>query len=233
MGKGNVIKKKIAIFGTSKIADIVYSAIREDCQSRLEVVAFCVDDEYYNEETKFSLPIYKYSQMKNRLSPEEVQLLVAVGYHRMNRFRLDKMAQIKKDGYSLASYVSSLADISSSAVVGENSIIMNNSTIGPFCEIGDGVCIYNNATVSHHSTVGDGCWVTSGTTIGGNCIIGNRTFLGIGSIIGHNITVGANNFIGAGSIITKSTEDDSVYAVPDTPKYRLDTDRFMKLFKFD
>lgn len=35
MEKGNVAKKKIAIFGTSKIADIVYSAqaLKHECLS--------------------------------------------------------------------------------------------------------------------------------------------------------------------------------------------------------
>ena len=75
--------------------------------------------------------------------------------------------------------------------------------------------------------------MASGSVIGGNTTIGNNCFLGINSTIAHNISVGINNFIGANSIITKSTEDNSVYIVPDTPKYRLETDMFMRLSGFD
>lgn len=67
----------------------------------------------------------------------------------------------------------------------------------------------------------------------GNSAIGNNCFLGINSTIGHNVSVGNNSFLGTNAIVTKNTVDDSVYIVPDTPKYRLNTSQFMKLFKFD
>ena len=105
-------------------------------------------------------------------------------------------------------------------------------SVEPFVTIGDHVCLYCNSTVAHHSTVKDNVWVTSGTVIGGNTTIGENCFLGINSTIGHNITIGNYNFIGAGTIVTKSTEDDSVYIIQDTPKYRLKTKQFMRLFNF-
>jgi serine acetyltransferase len=49
--------------------------------------------------------------------------------------------------------------------------------------------------------------------------------------LGHEITVGAESFIGAGSLITKNVEPRSVYITADTPKYRLDSDTFLRLTK--
>ena len=45
------------------------------------------------------------------------------------------------------------------------------------------------------------------------------------------LTVGAESFIGAGSLITKNVAPKSVYITPDTQKFRLDSDAFMRLTK--
>ena len=45
--------------------------------------------------------------------------------------------------------------------------------------------------------------------------------------------VNLNNFIGTNAVLTKNTKEDAVYIVADTPKYRFNTDQFMKFIKFD
>lgn len=79
----------------------------------------------------------------------------------------------------------------------------------------------------------DNAWVTSGTIIGGNSTIGKNTFLGLNSTIGHNVEIGKENFIGANAQVTKNTDDKAVFVCSDTPKYRLNTEQFIRLFKFD
>lgn len=226
-------KEDIIIFGTSKVAEIVYSCILDDKESKWNPVAFCVDTEYLTENEKFGLPVADFEEIEKKYSPQKYKMIVAIGYHKMNKVREQKCMEAENKGYELVSFVHSRADVPNNVVIGKNTIILNNVSIGPFSKIGNNVCIYNNATVSHHVVVEDNVWMTSGSVIGGNSRVGHNCFLGISSTIAHNIHIGANNFIGTNAVITKNTEDDSVYIVPDTPKYRLTTEQFMRMFKFD
>lgn len=226
-------KEDIVIFGTSKVAEIVYSCILDDPESRWNPVGFTVDGTYLTEGEKFGLPVVDFETVEENFSPQKYKMIVAMGYHGMNEVRARKCGEAKAKGYQLASFVHSGADVPGNAVVGENTIILNHVSVGPFAKVGDNVCIYSGATVSHHTEIGSHVWITSGTVIGGNSRIGDNCFLGINSTIGHNISIGSKNFIGAGAVVTKSTENDAVYIVADTPKYRLNTDRFIKMFRFD
>lgn len=228
-----MIKEDIVIFGTSKVAEIVYSCIMDDPKSKWNPVAFTVDSNYRTYDEKFGLPVVDFETVEEKYSSQRYKMIVAMGYHGMNNVRAQKCKDAKEKGYQLASFIHSGADVPSNATIGENTIILNNVSVGPFAKVGDNVCIYSGATVSHHTEIGNHVWITSGTVIGGNSCVGDNCFLGINSTIGHNICVGSNNFIGAGAIITKSTENDAVYILADTPKYRLDAERFIKLFEFD
>ncbi len=221
----------IVIFGISKVAEIVHTYITHD--ESFKVAGFCVDRQYLAEETKFGLPVIAFEDIEKDFPPDKYKMLVAIGYHDMNKTREQKCKEAKDKGYELVSYVNKDADVAPNAKIGKNCIILNNVSVEPFVEIGNNVCLYCNATVAHHSKIDDNVWITSGTVVGGNSTVGKNCFLGINSTIGHNINIGAENFIGAGAVITKNTEDKSVYVNPDTPKYRLNVDQFMKLFKFD
>lgn len=225
--------EKIIIFGVSKISHVMYTAIKDDIETNLQVCGFCVDEQYYNEKELFGLPVVKFEEVERIFNPNEYKMLVAIGYHKMNRVREEKCAEAKAKGYKLVSYISSNADVASTATVGENCMILAHSDVESNVRIGNNVCVWHNSVVAHDSSVDDNCWITSGTVIGGNSTIGKNCFFGINSTIGHNLKMGDNNFIGAGAIVTKSTDDNSVFVLSDTPKYRLDTDQFMRLFKFD
>lgn len=224
---------KVIIFGTSKISQVMYTSIKDDEKTNLEVCGFCVDEQYYSEKELFGLPVVKFEEVEKHFSTNEYKMLVAIGYHKMNKVREEKCKIAKQKGYKLATYISSNADVASSATIGENCMILAHSDVESNVKIGNNVCVWHNSVVAHDSIVEDNCWITSGTVIGGNSTIGKNCFFGINSTIGHNLKMGNNNFIGAGAIVTKSTDDNSVFVLPDTPKYRLNTDQFMRLFKFD
>ncbi len=154
------------IFGTSKIADIVYSSIQDDPDSDIEIVAFCVDEEYYQDNSKENLPIVKFEEVVNLYPPDEVALFVAIGYHKMNTVREQRCCAALEKGYELISFVDSRANVASTAKIGRNVLILNGVDVGPFSVIGDNVCIYSGAVVSHHVTVKNNVWITSGTVVG-------------------------------------------------------------------
>lgn len=221
----------IVIFGTSKVSEVVYTCIKDE--SAFNIVGFCVDKEYIDEDKKFGLPVIAFEEIEKVFPSNAFKMLVAIGYHKMNKIREQKCQEAIEKGYELVSYINKKADIASNVEIGQNCVILDNVSVEPFAKIGNNVCLYCNSTIAHHSILEDNVWVTSGAVVGGNSTVGKNTFLGINSTIGHNINIGAENFIGAGALVTKNTEDKSVFICPDTPKYRLNTDQFMKLFKFD
>lgn len=224
--------EKIIIFGIKTVAQIVLNAIRDDGHSEIEVCGFCVDRTYYNDKALCGLPVVPFEEVEIYFPPQEYKMLVAIGFHKLNTVRAQKCAEAKAKGYKLASFVHSQADISSSATIGENCIVLNNVSVEPFASVGNNVCLYCNTTISHHSTIGDNCWIASGSVVGGESSVGHNCFLGICSIVGHSIIIGSNNFIGAGAKVTRNTEDESVFVVQDTPKYRLNTKQFMRFSHF-
>jgi carbonic anhydrase/acetyltransferase-like protein (isoleucine patch superfamily) len=79
--------------------------------------------------------------------------------------------------------------------------------------------------------VGDHCYIAGQVVISGNASVGDYCFVGVNATISHEISVGNECLIGAGTLITKNAPDKSVYIAPDTPRYKLDSESFMKFTK--
>ncbi len=227
-----MLKQKTIIFGIGVTADIVYDSITNDAETDIEVSAFCVDEEYYCMANKFGLPVVKFQEVEHSYSPEEYRMIVATGYQKLNAQRIKKCREVEEKGYFLSSFVHSRADISRTIrnSVGKNTIIVNNVSIGPGAVIGDNVGIFSGAVISHHTVIENNVWIAPGAVICGKSVVGENTFLGANCMLGDNITVGKNNFIGAGAVVTKNTENDAVYIIPNTPKYILESHQFVRMF---
>jgi len=121
--------------------------------------------------------------------------------------------------------ISSLAFISSTAIIGENTYI------APFVHIGENVTIGKNSSIYSHCSIEDGVQLGenvslfAGVTIYNDCVIGNNCTLHSGSVIGSdgfgfaptedgsykkipqmgNVIVEDNVEIGANSIVDRAT----------------------------
>lgn len=229
---GIVHLDKLVIFGTGDVARVVFDCIKNDKDSLMEVECFCVDREYYKEDTLFGIPVIPFDNIEERYPPEKYKMFIAMGFSNMNRDRMRKCVEAREKGYKLASYVHPCADVASSAKIGENCLVLNNVSVESFSEVGNNTFVFCGSIISHHSKVDENCWIASGSVIGGKSIVGKDCFLGITSIVGHSTIIGNHCFIGAGAKVTRNADDDSVYVIQDTPKYRLNTDTFMRFTNF-
>ncbi len=220
---------KVVLFGAGKIADVAYFQLTND--SPHEVVAFTVDGEYVDQKEKWGLPVIPFEDVLNMYSPQDFKMLVAVGYQGLNKFRARKYAEAKAKGYELISYVSSRASNFSKVEIGDNCMILENAVLQPCSKMGNNVFFWNGNHLGHHARVEDHCYIAGQVVISGAAVIEPYCFLGVNAAIGHEVTVGRESFIGAGTLITKSAAPKSVYILPDTPKFRLDSDSFLKLTK--
>ena len=221
--------KKLIIYGTGQIAEIIYQYFCLD--SEFKVIAFTVNKKYSKETSFFDLPVVNFEDVDKIYPPDDYFMFVAASYKNLNSVRELMYQAAKKKKYKLASYVSSNSNLITNLEIGENCLVLENQTIQPYSKIGNNVFIWGGCIVGHHTKIKDHCWLTSGSSIGGNTVINENTFLGLNSTIGHFIEIGRENFIGASALVTKNTEEKSVYIEKDTIKFKLDSDRFLMISK--
>lgn len=221
--------EKVVVFGGGKIADEAYFYFTND--SPYEIVAFTVDEEFIAEKQLFGLPVVPFEKVQDEFSPNEFKMFVAVGYQNLNRLRAEKYLQAKEKGYELISYVSSRASNIGNVKIGDNCFVLENAVIQPCSKIGNNVFIWSGNHIGHHATIGDHCYISGQIVISGNTVIEPYCFIGVNATIGHEITIGRESIIGAGCMVSKNAEPKSVYIAQDTPKYRLDSAKFLQLTK--
>lgn len=204
----NKKSKKAVIWGTGKIAEVIYFYLKED--SEYDVCAFCVDREYMQEKEFHGRPVVCFEDIEEKYPPAEYEMSIPISYISMNRVREEKYRKAKEKGYSFVTYISSKA-IYYGTPVGENCIIMENNVIQPFSKIGDNVIMWSGGNLGHHSEIKSHCFVAPCVAISGAASIGEYSFLGINSTIRDNIKVGRYNLIGAGSLILNDTSDYDIY----------------------
>jgi len=201
---------KIVVFGNNEMASVTYMYLSHD--SSFEVAAFTVDRKYIKEDTLHGRPVVSFEDVESIYPPSEYQMILALGFRNVNRFRAEKYSQAKAKGYQLISYVSSKATIGPEVVVGDNCFIYENSVIGPFAKIGNDVIIGVGSLIGHHSVIKEHCFVgphvvaLGSTTIEPNCVIGANSTIRDGGII-----IARENIIGAGALINQNTRERGVY----------------------
>jgi sugar O-acyltransferase (sialic acid O-acetyltransferase NeuD family) len=220
---------KIVVFGAGKIADEAYFYLTHD--SPHEVVAFTVDGTYLKENEKLGLAVVPFEEVIDHYPPGDFKMFIAVGYQDLNRFRAQKYREAKAKGYELISYVSSRAANFGQVEMGDNCFILEFAVIQPCSKIGNDVFVWSGNHIGHHASVGDHCYISGNAVISGHTRIEPYCFIGVSATLGHEITVGEQSFIGAGTLITKNVEPKSVYIAPDSSKFRLDSDAFLRLTK--
>ena len=221
---------KVVIFGAGKIADVVFQTAERSPD--LEPVAFTVDRDYVTAATFNHLPVVPFEEVEARFPPSEYAMFVALGYHRLNGLRADRVAQARAKGHRLVSVVDPEAHLPSSVRFGDNCFIMEHACVQPGVTLGENVFVFGGATIGHHSTIGDNCWITSNANISGIVTIGRNTFVAIGATIANNIDVGSDCFLGANALITKNLPDGAVVIQQPSEIIRLNSKQFLKLSKF-
>jgi sugar O-acyltransferase (sialic acid O-acetyltransferase NeuD family) len=217
----------IIVFGIGKITDVVVSLL--ETQSSLTIKGFTCDRTHLTSTESHGRRVVPFDEVEAAFPPQTHRMLVAVGYHELNKIREERCRQAVAKGYELVSWISPAAHVPASCTFGANCVVMPGAALQPYARLGDGVFVWHNAVVGHHATIGDHCWIASNCTISSATSLGARCFVGVNAAIGHNLTVGADSLIGAGAVVTRSTEQGGVYIMADTPRYRLDSRRFLRI----
>lgn len=216
--------QKLIIYGAGKIAKILYHYLK----NTFEVCAFTVDRNFIDEDVIFDLAVVPFESICETYPPSEYKMIVAVGYHEMNKLREEKYHEAKAKGYDFISYVDDHVKKFDGVAIGENCVVLDNATIQPFAQIGNNTTIWSNVTIAHGAKIGDNCWIASGTVVAGDAVVQSNCFIGINASVGHNVTIGSANYIGANAQVCKNTDPDDVYISEQATKFRIKSDQFMQ-----
>ena len=203
-------KNEIIIFGTGEFAQEIFLYLEKF--SEFKVVAFTIHKEFIKEEKLYEKPIIPFEEIENNYSPNEVSMIICIGFSKMNKKRERVFLEVKKKNYKLENFIHPSNYVWDELEIGENCIILENNVIRPHVKIGNDVIIENNNVISHHCIIKDHCYITSQTIIGGHVTIESNCFLGINCTIRNRIKIEKESLIGAGAVILKNTKEKEVYS---------------------
>jgi sugar O-acyltransferase (sialic acid O-acetyltransferase NeuD family) len=203
---------KVVLYGTGQVASVLYTYLTYD--SPHEVVAFTVEGERIESSTLLGLPVVPFDGLVERYSPDEVSMLIAVGFQRVNRLRAERYGMAKELGYELITYIHSSAITWPDLVIGDNCVVMEQTVIQPYAVIGDDVTLGPGSCVGHHSAIGDHCLLASHVDVSGNVRVGDYCFLGANSTLRDGIIIGQGTVVGANVAILRDTGPNEVHVGP-------------------
>lgn len=201
--------KPLIIFGAGTFSSLAAYSLAHDAGR--EVAAFCVDRDFVGSGMHEGLPLVAFDLLAKSFPPADHDILIPLGWTKMNAVRQERCIQAKAMGYRIASYVSSRACVWRELRVGENVFIYEQSIVQPFVRLGENVTVRAGANLGHHSTVGNHSFIASSVVTGGNVSIGERCFIGLGAVLRDGIRIGDRCFIGAGAVVIGDTDPDGVY----------------------
>ena len=219
--------KKLIIIGTGETGLLAYEYFTKD--SEFEVTAFSVHSNFKKSEDLLGLPIIELENLEDQFPPDRYTLFVALSSTHLNRDRADLFLDLRKKGYSFASYVSSKAFVWDNVKIGENCFILENNVLQPFTKVGDNVTLWSGNHIGHRTKISDHVFITSHCVVSGFCKIGEFSFLGVNCTLSDEVHIAADNFISMGAVVSKSTEEDGLYKGNPAEKHKLSAKRLCKV----
>lgn len=202
------MNKKIIIIGNTEYSRLIRYYIEVD--TRLEVIAYSVEKDYVEAEYFDNIPLIALEELTKSFPINEYDIILGVGYSKMNTIREKLYKKIKKYGYTIINYIHSTAVIAPNSVIGEGNIIMENVVVAPYSTIGSGNIIWNSVNVSHNNEVGNFNSLSVGTSLSGFVEVGNNCFLGNNCTVKNHLKIANYSLIGASSYVSESTEEYQV-----------------------
>lgn len=206
----------LILFGTGNVARIAHFYFSRD--SAYEVKAFtCQRAHLPDEPMLLGLPVIAWDELAQHYPPSRAEAFVAIGYHRQNRTREERINQCKTAGYTLANYVCSKALHWGDTTLGGNVLVMEGVILQPAITLGEGVMIGRGASIGHDSMIEPCAFVGNHAVLCGYNRVGERSFIGSNSTVADGITIAPDTLVGAHGFIKTHTQPGDVFVTPQTP----------------
>jgi len=200
------------IFGNNNLAEMLYYEAEKYSDKSFTIEAFCVDHKYIDTEHFCGKPLFSLEEIIIKFPPNKCNMIsTALCSTSGLRQRMIVFNKLKKLGYTLANYISPLADVCQSVQMGENNIILSFSRVGLEAKLGNANILWNGVILDHNANVGDGNFFAGGCKMAGHVSIGNNCWIGINSTIIEETNIADETLVGAGAVIVKNTQKFTTY----------------------
>jgi len=201
-------KKDLIIYGDSNYAQMIAHYFQTD--SDYNIVAYCVDEEYYSKEEIDGIPVVTIETLSERFSTRTHHIFAAIGYKsvRTHKKLFEKIAALS---YPIASYISSQAHVDPSSKIGENCLILPGVILEPYTVIEKNCFVNSGAIVCHHAQVEAHSILAAGSLIGGYTKIGECSLIGFRAIVAELLQIAKETLLGAGSLLLNDTDSHTLY----------------------
>lgn len=191
-------KKKIFVIGSGGHAEACIDVIEK--QKKFQVIGLI--------DIKKKKLFGKYKVISNLDNLEKLKkrtkfVHIGIGQIKSPKLRIRIYKKFLKLGFKFPTIISPFAIISKYAKIGDGSIIMHGSHIGPNVKIGSNCIINNFANIEHGCSIDDNCHISTAAIVNGKVRIKEGSFIGSRSVLKESITLSKNSFIKMGSIISK------------------------------
>ncbi len=193
-----VYKKKIFVVGSGGHAEACIDVIEK--QKKFQIIGLI--------DIKKKKLFRKYKVLSNLDNLEKLKkktkfVHIGIGQIKSPKLRIEIYEKFLKKGFKFPTIISPSAIVSKYAKIGDGSIVMHGSHIGPNVKIGNNCIINNFANIEHGCSIDDNCHISTAVTINGNVRIKQGSFVGSGSVLKENIKLSENSFIKMGSVVIK------------------------------
>ena len=218
--------KKVILAGNAITANILYGYLILD--SRYEVVALTVDDQFVTRGGIANLETIPISRLINDKNPHDYSIIMAMGYNDLNKSRESMYTRLKKMGYRVETYIHPDAKVYTDYPLGNGSVILPSAVIEPHVRLGENSMVWANVTLAHHSKVAENCWIASGAVISGKACVKRNSFIGVNATVVNEVVIEEYNIVGAGALITKNTKQNTVHLARSGEEHRFPSQDYAK-----
>jgi sugar O-acyltransferase (sialic acid O-acetyltransferase NeuD family) len=215
--------RKLVLFGNGAVAEVLHHQFSR--HTDYEIAGFTVDREFVGDGRCCGVPVVPWDDVAEVFPPDQHELMIAIGYVRVNRLRAERFHEAREMGYRLASYVHPRASLWDGLILGENCRINENVIIQPFARIGDNVFIGAGSLIGHHTLISDHCHLSAGVHLAGQVEVGPYCYFGIHSTVRNRVKVAPRCVIGAGAVLLGDTVERGVYMALAAERLPIDSDR--------
>jgi sugar O-acyltransferase (sialic acid O-acetyltransferase NeuD family) len=172
------------------------------------VYGFIDDNLYLIDKHVLGLPIFGgFEWMSKRARQTKLAVGLGIGD---NRARQRVAQHCRELDIPLITLVHPSAIVSSSALIGNGTVLMARVVVNADAEIGDGVILNTGVIVEHDCKIGDYAHLSPNSVMGGASSLGMMSWLGMGAAIIHCVSVGTDCVVGAGAVVIKDLPDTVV-----------------------
>lgn len=199
----------LVVVGAGELARLALSFLREG--GGPEPAACAVGAEHLDGAELGGLPVVSLDELERSHPPAGHDVLVCIGYRRVNRAREAVAGALAERGYALASLVHPAAYVSPDAALGEGAIVFPHAVVEPFAELSAGAVLWSGSVVAHDSRLGPHCFLAPSATVAGNVVLGARCFVGANATVRDGVSLGDGCVVGAGAVVKRDAPAETVF----------------------